>query len=62
VNHRLDPASGPTIITTGPDGALWFTEYRAHRVGRVSTGGEVTESPLRECGPFGIAAGPDGAL
>ena len=23
-------------ITTGPDGALWFTEQNAHRIGRLS--------------------------
>jgi virginiamycin B lyase len=27
--------SGPHSITTGPDGALWFTEYYGNRVGRL---------------------------
>lgn len=27
--------SGPHSITTGPDGALWFTEYYGSRVGRL---------------------------
>ena len=29
------PASRPSAITTGPDGALWFTEYYGSRVGRL---------------------------
>jgi virginiamycin B lyase len=28
--------SGPHSITTGPDGALWFTEYYGNRVGRLA--------------------------
>ncbi|MGD0950085.1 MAG: hypothetical protein ABSA52_22005 [Candidatus Binatia bacterium] len=27
--------SGPTGITTGPDGNLWFTETGAHNIGRL---------------------------
>ncbi|MEV0981374.1 hypothetical protein [Streptomyces sp. NPDC049915] len=63
-SHRLGPACGPTIITPGPDRALWFTEYRAHRIGRITTDGVIDEFdvPTPGCGPFGIAAGPDGAL
>ncbi|MEO3787263.1 hypothetical protein ABGB12_28385 [Actinocorallia sp. B10E7] len=55
---------GPYAVTSGPDGALWFTEYRSHRIGRVTTDGTATEFPLPtpECGPYGLAAGPDGAL
>jgi virginiamycin B lyase len=63
-HHQLDPDCGPTIIAVGPDDALWFTEYRAHRIGRIALDGKVEEFtvPTAECGPFGIAAGPDGAL
>lgn len=51
-------------ITTGPDGALWFTEQVASRIGRITTGGVVTEYPLPTPGssPADIAPGPDGAL
>ena len=37
--------SGPTGITTGPDGALWFTETRlaGNKIGRITTAGVVTE-------------------
>jgi streptogramin lyase len=31
--------SGPTGITTGPDGALWFTEGGANQIGRITTAG-----------------------
>ncbi len=56
--------SGP--ITTGPDGALWFTESRQYvgAIGRVTTEGVVTEYLLP--GPSiylgGICSGPDGAV
>ncbi len=31
-----DPNSGPTGITAGPDGNMWFTEMNAERIGRIS--------------------------
>jgi virginiamycin B lyase len=51
-------------ITTGPDAALWFTEYFASKIGRITTAGAVTEFPLPSSGrrPDQITAGPDGAL
>lgn len=54
----------PTGITPGPDGSLWFTEFRAGKIGRISTTGETTEYSLPSPGdhPGDIAAGPDGAL
>ena len=48
-------------ITSGPDGAVWFTESGG--VGRITTSGTITEYPLP--GPVScssLAAGPDGAL
>src|ERR1019366_4686945 len=47
------------------DGALWFTEYYpVGKIGRITTGGVITEYPLpdSEVGPFEITTGPDGAL
>src|SRR5689334_23740785 len=38
--------SQPMGITPGPDGALWFTEGAEHKVGRISTGGAITEFSL----------------
>ena len=51
-------------ITTGPDGNLWFTEYNAGKVGRVTQTGQVTEFALswNHLGPGAITAGPDGNL
>jgi streptogramin lyase len=31
------PLSDPSDITEGPDGALWFTEYCANKIGRIET-------------------------
>jgi streptogramin lyase len=55
--------SGPFDITTGPDGALWFTEGGANNIGRMTTAGAVTEFPIPTFGGArGITMGPDGAL
>jgi hypothetical protein len=53
--------SNPQRITAGPDGALWFSELRANKIGRLTTGGAYTEYPAPG-GPVGITTGPDGAL
>ena len=56
-------------ITTGPDGALWFTNYTQNKIGRITTTGTITEFTIPSTmpdgvtsGPTGITAGPDGAL
>jgi virginiamycin B lyase len=51
-------------ITAGPDGALWFTETIANKIGRITTTGELREFllPAPNSLPSGITAGPDGAL
>jgi virginiamycin B lyase len=51
-------------ITVGPDGALWFTETIANKIGRITTSGELSEFllPVPNSLPSGITAGPDGAL
>ncbi len=66
----------PTAITTGPDGALWFTGIPGE-IGRITTAGVVTEYPLPVVPPpagsspgtastpataTAIVSGPDGAL
>lgn len=53
--------SDPFDIITGPDGALWFTEYFGNRIGRITTLGQISEfpAPIR---PTGITSGPDGNL
>ena len=66
VGHEISAeagASGPSGITAGPDGALWFTEYYAKKIGRISTAGVITEYPVPSGkSPAGITAEPDGAL
>jgi len=57
------PDAVPINITAGPDGNLWFTEYNAGKIGRISTSGAITEfAPpnFPSASPTSIAAGPDG--
>ena len=55
--------SSPMGIAAGPDGNLWFTEYQANKIGRITPSGTITEFPLANgSSPYGIAAGPDGNL
>jgi len=51
-------------ITAGPDGNVWFTEPWAHRVGRMTPSGQLTEFALPPpvAYPWGLTAGPDGNL
>jgi len=50
-------------IVAGPDGNLWFTEFTASKIGRITTEGVVTEFPLPTASnPQLIAAGADGNL
>ena len=54
--------AAPQAITLGPGGNVWFTEYSAARVGKISTNGSLTEfssgiSPQSQ--PAGITTGPD---
>ena len=37
------PTTDPSAITTGPDGALWFTIPRNNAIGRVTTAGVSTQ-------------------
>ena len=63
------PGSEPSSITVGPDGALWFTEFLANKIGRITTNGVITEFPipfnpdlLTNVAAFGIILGPDNNL
>ncbi|WGS20596.1 MULTISPECIES: hypothetical protein [unclassified Bradyrhizobium] len=56
------PASRPSAITTGPDGALWFTEAGG-KIGRITAREGLTEFPIKGGGiVHSIITGPDGAL
>lgn len=59
------PGGSPTGISVGPDGALWFAERGADRIGRITTNGDLVEFALPADGgggPIGIALGPDDAM
>jgi virginiamycin B lyase len=54
----------PGGITRGPDGALWFTEFHSHGIGRITQSGKITEYKIPDAGakPGSITIGPDGAM
>ena len=53
----------PQDITTGPDGALWYTNIGNNTIGSITTSGVIsTYSDPSIVGPQDITAGPDGAL
>ncbi len=62
--HRVfDPnslSSEPVGITNGPDGNLWFTESFGNGIGKITTGGQITEYslPNAESEPENITSGP----
>ena len=51
-------------ITSGPDGALWFTQPRDNQIGRMTTAGALTEYDVSVPGarPDAITLGPDNNL
>ena len=60
----LTPNAAPTGMAVGLDGAIWFTENGLDRIGRITTGGTVSEfaSPVTGLGLRGIAVARDGSL
>src|SRR5450432_2942119 len=60
----LTAGAGPTVITSGLDGNLWFSELNGNKIGRVTIAGVFTDFPVPTAGsgPNGIAMGPDGNL
>lgn len=54
----------PGAMCVGPDGAFWFTEYWADRIGRMDLAGNVIGYPLPRSRsyPVDIVGGPDGNL
>jgi virginiamycin B lyase len=51
-------------MAAGPDGNVWFTEYGANQIGRVTPSGSISEFslPTPDSAPYGIVAGPDGKM
>jgi virginiamycin B lyase len=58
------PGGTPSMITAGPDGALWFTLNGANAIGRLEPSGNMTIRPVPTpaAGPVGIAATHDDAV
>ncbi len=58
------PNAGGLNIAAGSDGALWFTEELASRIGRITTGGKQTsyKTLAPNASPLDITAGPDKSL
>src|ERR1700727_354796 len=54
----------PSMITTGPDGGLWFTLNQGNAIGRLDPSGDVTmrSVPTPNAGPVGITATHDDAV
>jgi virginiamycin B lyase len=61
-------ASGPIFMTPGSDGAIWFTELNANKIGRIPTnatsGTQITEFaiPTAASEPYALTSGPDGQV
>ncbi len=60
----LTGGRGPSAITAGPDGNLWFAESTGPgAIGRITPSGTITEFTSGVSGPAeGITLGPDGNL
>lgn len=55
--------SWPDYMTKGSDGNLWFSEFYADRIGRITPTGTITEFPLPDLNDIeGITSGPDGNI
>lgn len=60
----LASAVQPYGVEAGADGALWFAESAASRIGRMTTSGAVAEVPLPSGSTtqWDLTAGPDGNM
>lgn len=57
------PNSAPKAIARGSDGAVWFSETNAGKIGRIDLAGAITEYPLPAGSiPARIVVGQDGNL
>jgi streptogramin lyase len=61
---NLPSGSNPNGIVVGPDGALWIALNGTNSIGRLTTGGTLTQFPLPTANavPTEIIKGTDGAL
>ncbi len=54
--------SGIADLLAAPDGYVWFAEFYANQIGRISTTGTITQFAQgvpANAGPRGLAVGPD---
>jgi streptogramin lyase len=57
------PGSWPDYVTRGSDGNVWFSEFYADQIGRITPSGAITEFRLPDLNDIeGITSGPDGNL
>jgi len=58
------PGAEPFDIARGADGDMWFTEFAADKIGRITPAGAITEYPVPTpgVGPFTLAPGPENAM
>jgi hypothetical protein len=52
----------PSWITAGPDGAVYVTEYGAHRIVKIGTDGTILLTIPTSFTPAGVAVIPDGTI
>jgi len=54
--YAVPERGGPSIITVGPDGALWFTEYGyGNSIGRASISGTPSQGPPNPSSGSGLS-------
>jgi virginiamycin B lyase len=56
------PGGNPTLLTRGPQGALWFLMPAMNKIGRITSSGEITEFETGSALTESIGAGPDEAI
>ncbi len=56
--------SAGDAITSGGDGAIWFTEAESNKLARVTSDGALTEFAVPDAvgTPTGVTSAPDGSL
>ena len=58
-----NPAAGLTSLAVAPDGTVWFTELREHKLGRLRDGNLIElQLPRDDARPFGVAVDGEGSV
>jgi streptogramin lyase len=53
--------AGPEDIAAAPNGAMWFTQFGAGNIARITSDGTISEGrSVRNSGPLGITVAPNG--